>query len=277
MHRKLLLTFVCVLCLARCVYANPTLLAHYKLNENAADKVVADSSGNGHTGASVQNTDQIHRAGKISGAFDFTPNDYVGIADHDDFSPGNSTAGSGTPFSISVWVYMHNATYFVWAGKWQVASNQEWLLFTGTAKEIHFRVYDDSENAYIGRAYNTSLASYEGKWTHFVLTSDGGILSSGLGIYLNGNRVDDTNSESNPGSFVAVENLDQAVWIGRYDTKYTDGLIDNVMFFSSALTKGEVDILYNNNSGTENIADLDSKTSPRRSNNSKFPLRRRYE
>ena len=255
----------------------PKLIAHYKMNEDTANKVVADSSGNGHTGASVQNTDVIHRAGKINGAFDFTLNDYIEIADHDDFSPGNSTAGSGTPFSISAWVNMHTATYFVWASKWEVGSNREWNIYTGTLKKINFRMYDNSENASIGRAYNTSLASYEGKCTHFVATYDGGVLSSGCNIYLNGNRVDDTDSEGNPGSFVAVENLTAPVYIGRYDTKYADGLIDNVMFFGAELTPDEVRILFNAGNGTENLAELDQEISPRRSNLSIHALRRRYE
>ncbi len=220
---------------------------------------IEDSSGNDHDGLAQRDTggtggsDSIHRAGKINGAFDFDGSaglkDYIEIADHDDFSPGNSTVGSGTPFSISSWVNMHNAAYFVWAGKY--GSNEEWLLFTGTAKTIHFRMYDKSAGAYIGRAYGTSLASYENQWTHFVATSDGGILSSGLRLYINKVRVDDTDSESNPGSFVAVENLDQAVWIGRYDTKYANGLIDNVMFFNKELTPLEVSQLYMGGHGTE--------------------------
>ncbi len=209
---------------------------------------VEDSSGNDHDGLLQEDTDAAHVTGKINGAFDFNgSSDYLEIADHADFTP------AGTPFSISVWVNMHTATYFVWASKWQAGSNQEWLLFTGTQKTIYYRIYDNSAGAYIGRAYGTSLASYEGQWTHFVATYDGGISSSGIRIYLNGLRVDDTPSENNPGSFVAVENLNQAVWIGRYDTHHADGLIDNMMFFDVELTLSEVRFLYNNSIGIENI------------------------
>ena len=213
---------------------------------------VEDSSGNDHDGLLQEDTDAAHVTGKNNGAFDFDGSgDYIEIADHDDFSPGDGTAGSGTPFSISSWVNMDTAAYFIPASKWQAGSNQEWLLFTGTQKTIHFRMYDDSASAYIGRAYSTSLASYEGKWTHFVATYDGGTLSSGIKIYLNGNRVDDAPSESSPGSFVAVENLDQAVWIGRYSEKHSNGLFDNVAFFSRELDQFDVDFLYNTGGGTE--------------------------
>ncbi len=221
---------------------------------------VEDSSGNDHDGLAQQDTDAISAANSrgVGTCFDFNgSSDYIEIADHDDFSPVL------IPFSISAWVYMHNAIYFVWASKWQVGSNQEWNIFTGTTKKVHFRMYDDSENAYIGRQYNASLASYENQWTHFVFTYDGGILSSGIKIYLNGNRVDDADSES--GNFISVENLLQTVWIGRYDTKYSNGLFDNVMFFNHELNADEVKALYNGGHGTEIVGVIDdSRRIPRR-------------
>ena len=249
------------------VAAGLDLLVGFCANTNASDDTngilfddvsiklcaVEDSSGNDHDGLLQEDTDAAHVAGKINGAFDFETSDYIEIDDHADFSPGAGGAGTGTPFSISTWVYMHSATYFVWASKWQDGSNQEWNIFTGTAKKINFRMYDDSESAYIGRLYNTSLASYENQWTHFVATYDGGILSSGLKIYLNGVRVDDANSELNAGSFVAVENLAQSVWIGRYSANYSDGLFDNVMFFNKELSPLDVKLLYNGGAGRETI------------------------
>ena len=263
-----------------------SLIAHYMMNDNLATDVILDGTGN-HNGAvkdaTGTATSTFHSvAGRVNKAQDFDgTDDYIEIPDHDDFSPGAGTVGSGTPFSISMWVYMRDAVYFVWASKWEVwgvGSNQEWNIYTGTPTKINFRVYDQSENASIGRLYNTRLdsagADYENKWTHFVATYDGGTKSSGCKIYLNGNRVDDTNSESSPGSFVAVENLDHAVWIGRYTTKYSDGLIDNVMFFNHVLSPVEVEILH---SGTEVITDLDRNASPRRCDAAYMPLRQRYE
>ena len=217
------------------------LIAHYKLWDGLMTTgKVFDYALNGHGGALKDTNTPITLVPTWPG-FDFDgSNDYIEIADHNDFSPGDGS--TSTPFSISAWVYMHNATYFVWASKWQVGSNQEWNIFTGTQKKIHFRMYDDSENAYIGRQYNASLASYENQWTHFVLTYDGGILSSGFRIHLNGVRVDDADSES--GNFISVENLLQPVWIGRYDTKYANGLFDNVMFFNVELSVIEVKNIY---------------------------------
>ena len=232
------------------------LIAHYKMNDSLATDVIIDETGN-HNGV-VKDvggtaTSAFHSVtGKINRAQDFEgTDDYIEIADHVDFTPAL------TPFSISAWVYMHSATYFVWASKWQVASNREWNMYTGTPKKINFRVYDNSENASIGRLYNTSLASYENQWAHFVATYDGGILSSGIKIYLNGNRVDDADSES--GNFISVENLTAPVYIGRYDTKYANGLIDNVMFFGVELTPEEVKRIFNDGHGSEILAEIDSR------------------
>ncbi len=230
------------------------LIAHYKMNDDAATAVVVDETGN-HDGeyqinGVAQNTDTSDEIGRINRALDFVGGvggEHIEIPDHVDFSP------ILTPFSISIWVNMRSFAYFIPVSKWQAGSNQEWLLYTGTQKKIHFHMHDYDKNAHIGRTYGTSLASYENQWTHFIATYDGGILSSGLKIYLNGNQVDDANSELNAGLFVAVENLAQPVWIGRYSANYSNGLFDNVMFFNKVLTLNDVKLLYNGGAGRETI------------------------
>ena len=87
------------------------LIAHYKMNDNLATAVVVDETGN-HNGeyqlnSVAQNTSTGASTGKINGALDFVggtgSGEHIEIADHVDFSPGNAVAGSGTPFSISIW------------------------------------------------------------------------------------------------------------------------------------------------------------------------------
>jgi len=60
--------------------ANP--LAHYKLNDNAANTTVVDAMGN-YNGAAQHNTDTLHVTGKINGALNFenATDDYVRIPD----------------------------------------------------------------------------------------------------------------------------------------------------------------------------------------------------
>ena len=232
------------------------LIAHYKMNDDAATAVVVDETGD-HEGEYqlndvAQNTSTGAEAGKIFGALDFVGGangEHIEIADHADFTP------AGTPFSISVWVYMHDATNFMIASKGVLDTDGEWRFELNPSDQIIMRLMDESvDSCFISRYANAALTSYENKWIHLVVTYDGSGSSSGIKIYLNGVRVDDT--EWNLGAFVAVENLNHAVWIGRYDDTYANGLIDNAMFFNKELSPLEIKYLYNGGAGTENIPTL---------------------
>lgn len=234
------------------------LIAHYKMNDNLATDVIIDETGS-HNGAvkdaTGTATSAFHSvAGKIVRAQDLDgTDDYIEITDHADFSPGNAVAGSGTPFSISTWVYMHNATTFTIASKGVYNTDGEWRLGTAASK-ISLRFFDESvASCYIGRRYNTVLTAYENTWLHIVGTYDGGTVNSCIKLYLNAIQVDDTDNAVNAASFVAVENLTHAIWIGNYAGTLTNGLVDNIMFFNKELTLGDVKALYNNGAGTENI------------------------
>ena len=73
-------------------------------------------------------------------------------------------------------------------------------------------------------------------------TYDGGTLSTGIKLYLNGVRVDDTTSEA--AGFGGVENLTGDVHIGRSGTAYANGVIDDIRIYNTALTEAEVKNLY---------------------------------
>lgn len=227
-----------------------------------------DSSGNDHDGLLQEDTSAAHVTGRVGGAFDFDGSaDYIEIADHDDFTPAL------TAFSISAWVYMHDATDFCIASKGVEATDGEWRLYTNGSDKLFAHFYDESINKYIGRTYDAAALS-ENTWLHIVMTYDGGTTCGGIKLYLNGAKVDDADDES--ATFIAVENLAHVIWIGNYDGTLADGLIDNVMFFSVELSQDDVNRIYNNRSGTEIMAEIDPTIRPRRSA-SPFGLRARYE
>jgi len=253
------------------------IIGHWKMNDDAATATVVDETGN-HDGTYKNasgnlNTDTGASTGRIGGAIDCNgTSDYIKITDHADFTPAL------TPFSVAVTVYMHDATDFIIASKGDYNTDGEWWLKVDGNEKFNFVCMDESvDSCRIGRIYDTAMTSFENQWIHLVATYDGGTVSSGIKLYLNGKRIDDTDLETNAGSFVAIENLNHSIWIGRYSLNYADGLIDNVMFFDHELSQYDVDILYTNSYGTETITDLDSKLSPRRCNASNMPLRRRYE
>ncbi len=129
----------------------------------------------------------------------------------------------------------------------------EWRFGTTGSKIAILRFDESVDDCYIGRRYNTVLTSYQGQWIYLVATSDGTTSISGNKIYLNGAQIDDTNHTSNSASFVSVENLNGNVRVGRYSAAYADGSVDDLRFFNHELTLSEIQRLYNNGVGAEDI------------------------
>jgi len=127
-------------------------------------------------------------------AYSFTTDDYISIADADVFSFGDSTNDS--PFSVSAWVNMDDATSFMIANKGIYNTDGEWSLYIDSSDKFRLILRDESvASCQIGRKYDTVLTSYEDTWIHLVATYDGsgGVdAEDGINIYLNGVAVDDT-------------------------------------------------------------------------------------
>lgn len=252
-------------------------IAQWRLNDNAASATVIDSV-DGHNGTYKDGSGDIYTStsdvtGVINGALDFDGDEYVEIADSNDFSFGDGTDDS--PFSISVWVYMDSAASFRIISKY-TTGNFEWeLLFVNS--KLYFSFYKKGDAAiYQSRYYNTALSA--GQWYHIVATYDGsgGVTAhDGIKIYIDEVRKDDT--DDNAGTYVAMDDGTAPVWIGRFTTTYADGKIDNVMIFNRALSVDEVKRLYNSGHGTEILSELDNKTYVERWNTSPMPLRKELE
>ena len=163
---------------------------------------------------------------------------FVEVADADNLSFGNGTSDS--PFSISAWVNMTDATRFYVVSKGLVFStNYEYLLNINASDKLGLFLYDSSNNSRIGRLYNTPLTSYENQWIHICSTYSGNGLSSGIKVYVNGVRVDDT--DSNSGTYVAMENGNRPLNIGRTEASvYSYGKIDEVAVFNAELSASDV-------------------------------------
>jgi len=175
---------------------------------------------------------------KYSVAFDGI-DAFVEVADADNLSFGNGSTDS--PFSISTWVKMTDATKFRILVK-SDGTSREYHFYTGGTDKLVFQLFDSSLN-FIGRLFDTALTSYQNQWIHLTATYDGSGSNSGLKIYLNGNRVDDVNSSS--GSYTAMTNTSMPVHIGRYKADYSNGLIDETAIFNSELSASDVTSIYN--------------------------------
>lgn len=165
--------------------------------------------------------------------------DFVNVADNSNLSFGNGSTDS--PFSISTWVNMTDASTFRILSKY-ASSAQEYFLVTDSTDKINFSLYDNSTGGRLSRKYNTPLTSFEGQWIHLVATYDGTTNLSGLKIYLNGLRVDNANNQA--GSYTAMENTTQPLEIGKVTTTNANGLIDETAIFNSELSQSDITAIY---------------------------------
>lgn len=231
------------------------LIAHWKLNDSATDAVVADALGN-YDGALTDGdsnyTSDHSVAGKVGNAFDFDgTDDKVKIDDAAAFSFGD--AADDSPFSISAWINMDDATFFIILNKDDAVGTSEWRFDTDGSDKLRIMLFDDDNNNYIARLYNTALTAQQGSWLHVVATYDATEAATGLSLYINGNPVDDITD--NAGSYTAMHSDNSDVYIG-YNFRselYSNGKIDNVMLFNKELSQAEVTVLYKAGNGIEEL------------------------
>jgi hypothetical protein len=175
--------------------------------------------------------------------FDGT-DDYINCGDSDTFSFGNGSTDS--PFSISTWVNMTNATTFRIVTKYDTSA-KEYFFATDSTDKVLFRLYDNSTGGILGRRYETALTSFQGQWIHLAATYDGSGNNSGLKIYLNGAQVD--NANVNSGTYTAMENTSQPLEIGKLTSTNANGKIANTQIYTKVLLTS--DVLQNYNAGKD--------------------------
>lgn len=264
--KKLIVLFV--LLLYGVCFGNPHgLIAHYKLNDNADSNAVLDDTAS-HNGifkdaTGDPNTSAHTTTGKIGAALTLDgTDDYIEVADHNDFTFGDGTNDS--PFSISAWVYMDDAKLFGIFNKYQTGQLEYAFGADADGTALDFYLYDGT-TGYMNGACASFSSAYENAWTHIVGTYDGSSGQDGLKIYINGTSVSVSTLGVLP--YTAMGNTTADVEIGIYHPALgptSNGKIDNVMIFSKELSADEIKRLYNNGHGTEIIADLDESRRIRR-------------
>jgi len=206
-------------------------IAHYTMDDNAADTVVLDSAGTNH-GVSTENTDSTHTNGIVNGAFVFDGAQYVSASD-----AGLPTGSS--PFSVSMWLYTtDNSDFQTWAFSMGDGQGGHGLYIYFTPY-MGYRVIVGNGQAQFNSA--TSLTPFT--WYLLTVTSDG----TDTHLYLNG-QLDEEGSLS-------------STYINPYGTAYIGyaywpalafkGGIDDVRIYDVALSANDVSFLFNGGAGTE--------------------------
>ena len=176
---------------------------------------VTDYSPKGHNGVATQNTNAFTTVPLIKGCsvvYSMTPvgsGESVTVADSADFTFGNGSTDS--PFSAICYFKPHTfPTQSLLIAKSNEADQIEWSLYVVASGKLYFQLYDNVNGGGLRRLYNTALIAD----TDYIgtITYDGSANLTGMKIYLNGVRVDDTSEYF--GSYTAMTNTTSALGIG---------------------------------------------------------------
>jgi hypothetical protein len=180
--------------------------------------------------------------------FDGT-NDYVEIpaASELSFTDGS---GNDSAFSVSAWVYIDSLSNFTLLTKGVYNSTGEYHVRMTGAQKMQLVLYMGTNPAYEACFIDQSLST--GQWYHFAFTYDGrGGTSANAGIlgYLNGSLS--AVSRAGGGSYSGMISSSAPVYIGRNGSNYSNGKIDEVALFNSALSASDVTAIYNSGVPTD--------------------------
>lgn len=238
-------------------------IAHWKLNEDAANTTILDDDATSHDGTTLSaNTEDVTATGKVSKCIDIDFTSYIRITnDHDELSFGNGTNDSA--FSISAWIYVYDGhsekaiinKYDATAG----AEKREWRFFYTSAEKIAFRIYDESAEGNVNIWKLASNAMSLG-WRHVVMTYDGTggeNAADGITLYVDNVVVATTNNTD--ASYISMDNTTSIVRIGAM--LYLDGnhydffgeKLDNIALFNTEITSTQIAALWNGGNGTEDF------------------------
>lgn len=221
------------------------LVTYLRLDEGTGTSA-ADSGSAGHTGT-LQTGGSFTSSGKIAGG--------ATLDGSTGYISCGSFAGQTGGMSIGMWVKQSTAATKILASQYTDTSGAG----TATAANFDFYVLSDGSitcqilsssttAVYIGRSTAASALPVN-TWTHIVATWDGTTSATGIKIYVNGTASDTTTSTG--GSFTAANSASLPFRIGARSTTggavelTFNGTIDDVRYYSRALSSAEVTALLN--------------------------------
>ena len=186
---------------------------------------------------------------------------YVDFADNDAFSFTNGT--DDTSFSVSAWVKMADAQYFVILSKnGSTNSLKEWFLWTDQYNVLQFWLRDTSGNYVIIPAAG-NLNDYVNEWTHISVSYGGAGPASSVGFenadstvnfYING-KIATKGTATYSGTYLGMSATAQPLKIGEVGGVYAEGEIRDVKLFNKELSAAEVREVYSNGQLPESFAE----------------------
>ncbi|MFA4953031.1 MAG: LamG-like jellyroll fold domain-containing protein [Candidatus Pacearchaeota archaeon] len=218
---------------------NNGLVAYYKFDGDAKD-----SSGNGNDGTCLLATCPILKNGKIGQAYYFDGfDDYILVKDSDKLSFGDSS--QDFPFTIIWW---QNSSVTPNLPPPLMPSNNKGFAILGKASEysIEFsnkfrtRLISGGTSYYIGRWGDLMKKDL---WTQIAVTYDASKVDTGIKFYQDGSIAIST-SESSTIPYIALQNTNNNLTIGKTLMTQANGTIDELIIFNRALSDLEIKQIY---------------------------------
>ena len=204
------------------------LAGYWKMDDDANNMTVLDSSENGNHGTAQQNTEDLSVTGIINGTLSFNGiDDYIQVADSEPLSPTQEVTVCG-------WFWFNDASEnvgLIWK------HNYNYALWT-TSDTVRFAIWNSSSE---GSTATFSTSLLESGWNFIAGVFDG----TNSALYLNGAEA------GNPGASITGPIRDRAgdLYIGQRSdgigAQYFDGKIDDVRILDKALSGPEIEALYN--------------------------------
>ena len=215
--------------------------AHWKMNDNAATKVVVETQGS-HEGTSENNTDTMSTTGKISTALDFNgTTDYIVLTDSTDFEVATDD------FSITAWVNPSaiSADHVILGKSTATSDEREWWWGLESTGLQQLQTHTDGTTSNVKANSDTTIST--GTFVHVAMVRSG----SSVTFYLNGvaDGTDTTDATIFEGT--AVARIGTVFYSGVSQNRFA-GAIDDLRFYKgTALTSEQIENIYNSGSGTE--------------------------
>lgn len=235
----------------------PNLVAHYKMNDNAASTTIVDSSVNKLAGVASANTSTLSETGKIDKALSFNgSSEYAAVANNALLQPGTGN------FSVAFWLNAQNhGAANGWNGlidmrPWTTGVDNGWSIGFGTRSDFpdyhkittHYADGDTGwDMAYDGTQCSSSEVALN-TWEHWVVVFDK--TNSLLKFYKN--EVLETSTLPTGGFPTGSVTPTVPLRIGKDNrNSYIASTLDDLRIYNKALTQAEISLIYNSGVGME--------------------------
>jgi len=220
-------------------YSLAGCVGHWKMNDNAANTTVVDSSPDSNDGTAEQNTSAITAAGVANRAlsFDISTPDYISVADSENWNFGSN------PFSVCFWVYWPSTpgdTSFIGQSAGG-GNNLKWMLtYNSSTHKLRMHFQNPAGTAkWVDWSWTPAAAT----WYHVGIIRSGSTWTA----YVNATAI------SSETEATAMPNVGANLVIGSdgESWRHLTGRMDNLAIFNRALAQEEITYLYNGGNGTE--------------------------